>query len=711
MKMIYNIIIVFAVCCLVAFSEETESSKYVLYTDIKPANRTESLLKLRNVPIVRYKFKFDSVADRYQLGIIGPDAQKYFAESIEVVPSQTFTSKDRSKPPAVVTNFPVVDKNVLFMHGLVAVQELIFRYEDLSKSIETAEEDAEAHKKELLEIEDRLLNGVSLYAKQKLENARIEAENAAKELELQSEKEKNEREILQQQLQHEKTLMEYEIKLTKERMQKQEEWERKNNEDILLMEKELAEKRELLARETNQITEKLKLQYDNDIEIKKLNHEKERIRIELESKEKQKRIEQEIELTKIQTKSKLETERIITTIKTISTQITKMILNIFEKPQQVAIFTAIILSLIALYYIIKEVFKVIRQYIQSKIGKPSLVRETSYTYSIFPSWVSNLFKKSDVDFNYSRKILDKEFDNIILSAEDKRRVLNLALATRNTKQSGAPYRHVLLHGAPGTGKTLIARRLAATSGMDYAIMSGGDVAPLGEDGVNQLHGLFNWANRSSKGLLVFIDEAEAFLAARNHTNNHSNDGLSDIHIRNALNALLYQTGTPSYNFMLILATNRPQDLDIAVLDRIDVSIPITPPAQPQRLQLIQYYMKEYVLNIALKSTQFSWKSYFYTSIVRTIEEKCYTDKILNEISIKTEGFSGREIAKLFIAVQYAMYLAPNSKLTEEIFMQTVDLKIEEHIIKKSKFIKNNHNIVKENKHNILNIEKNQEKKK
>jgi ATPase family AAA domain-containing protein 3A/B len=66
---------------------------------------------------------------------------------------------------------------------------------------------------------------------------------------------------------------------------------------------------------------------------------------------------------------------------------------------------------------------------------------------------------------------------------------------------------------------------------------------------SQLHSTFDWAERSRKGLLLFIDEADAFLGRRN-------DAMSEG-LRGALNALLFRTGDQSRDFMVVLATNRP----------------------------------------------------------------------------------------------------------------------------------------------------------
>ncbi|CAN0221830.1 unnamed protein product, partial [Ectocarpus fasciculatus] len=90
-------------------------------------------------------------------------------------------------------------------------------------------------------------------------------------------------------------------------------------------------------------------------------------------------------------------------------------------------------------------------------------------------------------------------------------------------------------GPPGTGKTLFAKGLARHSGLEYAIMTGGDIAPLGRDAVTEMHKVFDWAQASRKGLLLFVDEADAFLRRRN-TETISED------LRNALNAFLYRTG-------------------------------------------------------------------------------------------------------------------------------------------------------------------------
>jgi ATPase family AAA domain-containing protein 3A/B len=50
--------------------------------------------------------------------------------------------------------------------------------------------------------------------------------------------------------------------------------------------------------------------------------------------------------------------------------------------------------------------------------------------------------------------------------------------------------------------------------MDYAIMTGSDIAPLGTQAVHELHKVFDWAQTSSRGILLFIDEADAFFRKR-----------------------------------------------------------------------------------------------------------------------------------------------------------------------------------------------------
>lgn len=120
---------------------------------------------------------------------------------------------------------------------------------------------------------------------------------------------------------------------------------------------------------------------------------------------------------------------------------------------------------------------------------------------------------------------------------------------------------MMFYGPPGTGKTLFAKKLAMQSGLEYAVMVGSDIAPLGPNAVTELNKIFSWANSQKNGMILFIDEADAFLRSRK--------GEISEATRHAVNTFLYRTGTPSEKLILIIATNTPETLDEAVHDRID----------------------------------------------------------------------------------------------------------------------------------------------
>ena len=97
--------------------------------------------------------------------------------------------------------------------------------------------------------------------------------------------------------------------------------------------------------------------------------------------------------------------------------------------------------------------------------------------------------------------------------------------------------------------------------------------------------------------MAHIVQAEAFLKTRN-------DPEMSEHARNALNALLFNTGTASRHFMLVLATNLPGDLDKAVADRIDEHIKFDLPDEADRLRLLNMYFKMMIVDtkVSLRSS-------------------------------------------------------------------------------------------------------------
>ncbi|KAJ8360722.1 hypothetical protein SKAU_G00172470 [Synaphobranchus kaupii] len=296
------------------------------------------------------------------------------------------------------------------------------------------------------------------------------------------------------------------------------------------------------------------------------------------------------------------------------------------------------------------------RYIEARLGKPSLVRETSRI--TVAEGVKHPVKMAK---RLSSKPQDA-LEGVVLSPSLEERVRDIAIATRNTRQNRGLYRNILMYGPPGTGKTLFAKKLALHSGMDYAIMTGGDVAPMGRDGVTAMHKVFDWANTSRRGLLLFVDEADAFLRKR------STEKISED-LRATLNAFLYRTGEQSNKFMLVLASNQPEQFDWAINDRIDEIVNFALPGPEERDRLVRLYFDRYVLEPAtggrqrMKLAQFDYG------------QKC------SEIARRIEGMSGREISKLGVAWQAAAYSSEDGVLTEAMIDARVEDAIRQHLQK------------------------------
>ena len=145
---------------------------------------------------------------------------------------------------------------------------------------------------------------------------------------------------------------------------------------------------------------------------------------------------------------------------------------------------------------------------------------------------------------------------------------------------------MLFYGPPGTGKTLFAKKLATESGLEYSVMVGSDIAPLGPMAVSELNKLFDWAEEQPNGMILFIDEADAFLR------NRQEDEMSE-YLRHCVNTFLYRTGSPSEKVVVVLATNNPEDLDGAVHDRIDEVVGFKLPTQAERKLMLMHYLVKY----------------------------------------------------------------------------------------------------------------------
>ena len=263
------------------------------------------------------------------------------------------------------------------------------------------------------------------------------------------------------------------------------------------------------------------------------------------------------------------------------------------------------------------------------------------------------------DQNTEVKVTFKDVAGLEGAKEEVQEIVDfLKNPKKYTVLGGKIPKGALLVGAPGTGKTLLAKAVAGEAKVPFFSLSGSDFVEMFVGvGASRVRDLFKQAKDKSPSI-IFIDEIDAIGRARGRSNmTGSNDERE-----NTLNQLLTEMdgfGTDT-NVIVVAATNRADVLDKALMraGRFDRQIYVDLPDLNERREIFKVHLKPLKKSTALD---------------------------VEFLAKQTPGFSGADIAN--VCNEAALIAARNNKKSvgKQDFLDAVD-RIVGGLEKKNKII-------------------------